>query len=264
MTDIKRFGKNLWTWVVPAADASPAQVNAARASDHVVELPYERMSAASVWYILDEGYGLGRSIRERVPVDASGEPLPHYTYSAIHYLDALDWGDRDIFEFGAGFSTLWWARRARTVTSTENNPQWHAELLPRVPENAKVILETAADPASVIHRFPGPYDAIVVDCAGNRYDAAQAAIRYLRPGGVIVLDNTEWYPKTTQSLRSADLIQIDFSGFKPSKSYASVTSLFIHPEFRTRPKSGRLPQCPIGGKDRFRDRPHSWDSPSEQ
>src|SRR5262245_4561702 len=56
-----------------------------------------------------------RSALARKAVDATGHPLPWYTYPAIQFLSAKDFCGRRVLEFGAGQSTLWWSARAGQV-----------------------------------------------------------------------------------------------------------------------------------------------------
>jgi len=251
----------LWSWLAPAPNAGPAQHAAAEAALNVIALPRERMFAESVAHIVNDLYGYRESVRLSRPVDGAGKPLPLYTYPAIHYLDSLDWSAADVFEFGSGNSTLWWAARARSVTSVENNPAWYAELSAQLPDSARVILETARPLGRAMPQDGMAYQAIVVDCGDNRYAAAEAAVGRLADDGILVLDNAEWYPQTTALLRNAGLIEIDFAGLKPSEFHTSVTSLFLKPGFRPKPKGARLPDYPIGGKRRHETAPQPWDVP---
>jgi hypothetical protein len=70
----------------------------------------------------------------------------------------------------------------------------------------------------------------------------------LRPGGFIILDNSEWYPNTAEYLRSLDLIEVDMFDFRALRHYRTATSLFLHPDFRPRPLAKRMPAVPIGGR----------------
>src|SRR5690554_2742040 len=70
------------------------------------------------------------------PVDAAGLPIPWYTYPAIEYLSALDFRNCAVLEWGCGNSTLFWAARAKTVLSIENDPKWHDEMKQQAPANA--------------------------------------------------------------------------------------------------------------------------------
>lgn len=251
----------LWSWLAPPPDATAAQRVAAEAAHNVIPLPRERLFEQSAAYILGDLHGFRASARLERPVDGRTEPLPLYTYPAIYYLDGLDWSGMDVLEFGAGNSTLWWARRARSVTSLESNPAWHAELAPQLPANARLMLETARPLGRAVPPDGRTYHLIVVDNGDNRYAAAQAAVSLLADNGVIVLDEADWYPRTAALLREAGLIEVDLAGFKPGWCFTSVTSLFLKPGFRPVPKSRRFPDYPIGGKRRFETAPDAGDLP---
>jgi len=89
------------------------------------------------------------------------------------------------------------------------------------------------------------YDVIVIDgiC---RYDCARVAVGRVREGGLVVLDNSDWYPNTAKLLREAGLIQVDFSGLGPINYYSWTTSLFLTREVSLRAKSEIQPQPSIG------------------
>ena len=72
-------------------------------------------------------FAIERTINEKICIDRDGNPIPWYTYPAIEYLSQFDVTDKDVFEFGCGNSSLFWADRARLVTSIEDNPDWFAK-----------------------------------------------------------------------------------------------------------------------------------------
>jgi hypothetical protein len=97
-------------------------------------------------------FAIERTIDEKVCVDRDGNPLPWYTYPAIEYLSQFDYGEKTIFEFGCGYSSLFWAERAAKVIGEvldELEQIWidsdfnlsHEELLQRLPE---LILQKSA------------------------------------------------------------------------------------------------------------------------
>src|SRR5229473_8504521 len=47
-----------------------------------------------------------RSAISRKPVDGRGNPIPWYSYPAIHFLSSIIWEDCRVLEFGSGYSTL--------------------------------------------------------------------------------------------------------------------------------------------------------------
>lgn len=68
-------------------------------------------------------YAIERSIDEKVCADKDGNPIPWYTYPAIEYLSQFDYGGKRVFEYGCGYSSLFWAERAAKVISIEDNPE---------------------------------------------------------------------------------------------------------------------------------------------
>ena len=69
-------------------------------------------------------------------------PIPWFTYPAIDYIRQLDLSEKTIFEWGAGFSTLFWSSRAKSVISVETDPLWYSLLKPQLASNCELILAT--------------------------------------------------------------------------------------------------------------------------
>jgi hypothetical protein len=180
-----------------------------------------------------------------LPVDEAGRPLPWYTYPAIQFLSQIDLSERTAFEFGSGNSSLFWADKVRRLTSLESDPEWHGRISPGLQPNQQLLLEEDLERyPQRIHDAGLKYDLIVVD-GKRRRACATEAIACLAKGGMIVLDNADWHPKTAALLRDAGLIQIDFSGFGPINNYTWTTSLFLRRDADVRPRFDRLPQPPI-------------------
>lgn len=160
-------------------------------------------------------------------VDASGQPISWITYPAIDYLDNIDFTGCRIFEYGSGASSLWWAKKAKQVTSVEMEKDWFDHVISMVPENVVVVhCPDGSRYPGVINDFEDFYDVIVIDGA-ERYQCALHAVPKLTEHGVIILDNTDWYPNTAKTLREHGFTQIDFHGFAPLNSFPSNTSLFF-------------------------------------
>jgi hypothetical protein len=197
--------------------------------------------------ILEAQFGHARSRRERACVAADGSPIPWYTYPAIEFLRQLDFSGQSVFEYGCGNSTLFWGQRARRVVSVENDPDWHVRVKAQIgvlPIDLRLVIEREAY-IRCVHDAGGPFDVIVVD-GRHRFACAREAVAALAPGGMILLDNSDWYPRTAAMLRAADLIEVDLAGFGPINDYTWTTSLFLQRSFSPRPKSGRQPMPSIG------------------
>lgn len=180
--------------------------------------------------------GHARSALLGRPVDRDGQPLPWYTYPAIDLLLAKHLSDRDILEFGAGQSTLWWSSRARSVAAFEADPAWCDFLLPRIPGN--VDLQLATDfPGLTAAIGPRRFDVIIVDGldvpALGRTGLALRAPDWLKPGGAILLDNSDgsWSPdgkfRIMDFFRQQGFSRVDLYGFCPGNIAASCTSVFF-------------------------------------
>lgn len=215
---------------------------------NVLEFPNDWVTALQCAKILLHDYGFLRSTEENNPVDRDGKPLPLYTYPAIEYLNNLDFSECDVFEYGSGNSTVYWSGRARSVVAVENLLEWYDRIKNEIPPNARVIFADGDGFPEAINDCSVSFDVIVIDGKGYRFDCAEEAVTKLKPGGMIILDNSDWHFQTAAYLRSKDLIQIDFSGFRPIQHFTSTTSLFLHRQFALKPRQDRQPVASIGGK----------------
>jgi hypothetical protein len=210
-------------------------------------VPRHTLMAWRLWRVFMLGHRHSAQ-KNGMPVSSTGGYQPWLTFPLIEYLNGIDFSDSDVFEFGAGASTLYWSERARSVTSVELDEAWHATLGTRLPANASVFLEPdghkyARLPLSLGRKF----DVVVVDGA-ERYRSALTALEILAPGGMVILDNAEWYPNTSDLLRNAGLIEVRFNGFGPINAFPSTSSVFLSRDssFRNLPDA-RKP-C-VGGRN---------------
>lgn len=214
-----------------------------------IEMPEAGLFEASVLNILNSGLGYRKSLENGVCALGDGRIIPMMSYALIEYLMGLDLSGFELLELGGGHSTEFWSQRVRSVTTFETDPEWArilgAQGLPNVEVRTTGAERITQDMAALGRRF----DAIIVDASASRYRCAKTALTILKDGGFILLDNADWYPNTTAMLREADLIQVDFPDFRPLRWYRCATSLFLHRNFRARPRYERLPQPLIGGKD---------------
>jgi len=194
--------------------------------------------------VLWRDYAHLASVKSQRAVDASGNPLPWYTYPAIEYLRQLDFSDKTVFEYGSGMSTIFWAGKAKRVVSVEDDEQWCGTLRNLLPANAELIYEPdlANFPGVIASR--GEFDVIVVDGPARgrtRLKCCHAAFPHLREGGLVILDNSDWLPESAKCLREYGLLEVDMTGFAPICGHVQTTSLFFHRAFAVPPASGRQP-----------------------
>lgn len=225
----------------------------------VVSISRGELFLATCCDILRNGHGFVAATNAGTPSDAHGRWIPLFTYPCIEYIRQFDLAQKRIFEWGSGASTLYWMDRARSVVSVENNPQWFERVSQMKNDRVQLILDESDGFPFEIRKHDGLFDVIVVDGYGYRYDCAIEAIRKLAPGGMIILDNSDWHPMTAGALKKSGLIQVDFSGFKVTESHASTTSVFLHREFDFPTLDPIQPSYCVGAKRWLSgwDRPYS-------
>jgi len=198
--------------------------------------------------ILAREYGQYSTIRQQVPVDAKGAPIPWYSYPALEYLKQLDLRDKTVFEWGSGHSSLWWASRAKTVYSVEDNPTWFEMISKRkLPNQEITLVQDKQEYINHLKTLNRKFDIIVIDGHTYRGECAQVAPDYLSENGVLILDNSDWFFRASLALKKRDFIQVDFAGFGPINAYVSVTSLFFTRKFDFPSHKEIQPQHVIGG-----------------
>lgn len=183
-------------------------------------------------------FAIERTIDEQVCIDRDGNPIPWYTYPAIEYLSQFDYAQKEIFEFGCGNSSLFWANRAQFVTSIEDNTVWYEKWKKEFHKDNLDIRwrDEGEDYYNAVFEDKKKYDVIIID-GKRRADCAQTAIKALNFGGLIILDDSDRintsleYRNAVSALKSADLLQVDFYGFCPMNNYTKTTSLFFSRNF---------------------------------
>lgn len=195
-----------------------------------------------------EEFGIEKSIDEKLCQDKDGNPLPWYTYPAIEYLSQLDYTDKKIFEFGCGYSSIFWAKRAKSVVSIEDNlayfDRWSKEF---TVDNLNIKWRDEGEAyENAIFEDNLNYDVIIVD-GKRRAECAAAALVALSDDGMIILDDSDRvntsneYVEAISKLKNADLIQIDFYGFCPMNNYTKTTSIFLRRSFDFKSKNAVQP-----------------------
>ena len=151
------------------------------------------------------------------------DEIPWVTFKAIEWLESYLKPHMDVFEYGAGGSTLFLAKRASRVVSVEHDEEFYqvvakqltagqmqnCELILRKPERMHPGDEPSegsrnfasfqgkyrglsfGDYVKAIDRYPdGSFDLVAVD-GRARVSCVRHAIGKVRRGGYVLLDNSE-------------------------------------------------------------------------
>jgi len=127
---------------------------------------------------------------------------PWLAPKSLAYIDAHLGPQSKGVEWGSGRSTLWFARRCGTLLTIEDHVEWR-EQVERMIDDAglaakvqmafidEVDVESYASAATVLPE--SSCDFALVDGSRDRDLCTKLAIRLLRPGGMLILDNAERY-----------------------------------------------------------------------
>lgn len=189
----------------------------------------EKLLLSSLALNFKRDYGYLDSRKSNKPIDNHGKPIPWFTYPAIEFLDSLDLRTATIFEWGSGHSSAYFAARCSSIESIESDRGWFEYQQGILKPNQSVRYRAASSEdycLAIKESDLRKYDIIIVD-GMQRVRCCEQAIAKLKDGAILILDNSDWYPKLCQSLRTSGLIQIDFHGHGPINPYTWSTSFFV-------------------------------------
>ncbi len=163
-------------------------------------------------------------------VDGDGKALPWVTYSFIDFIKERINKTQNIFEYGSGNSTIFYAERAGSVTSVEHDKNWFDRVKNTSPSNAEMIyceLQRDGEYAKKASLLNKKFDIIIVD-GRDRVRCCKYSLDALSASGVIVLDDSERevYHSARILLLAQGFKEISFSGISPGLFYEKATSVF--------------------------------------
>ncbi len=181
--------------------------------------------------LLDNGWF--RSFYTKESVDEKGNPLPWYTYAFIKFITDRIQPEFEVFEFGCGNSTLWYAHRVKSIIAVEHDRQWFEIMEKKLPANATLIFQEleAGQYANAVLQQDKKFDLVIVD-GRKRNDCVKTAVRAVTANGVIILDNSERenYRPSLLLLEQEGFKRLDFWGMAPIAPNNTCTSVFYKSE----------------------------------
>ena len=174
------------------------------------------------------------AFRKQLPIDKDGLPLPWVTYSFIDFISNRLSKTMDIFEYGSGNSTLWYAEKTNSVTSVENDKQWFKKIKNSMPNNVQIYYEElvyGGKYSKFSENLEMKFDIVIVD-GRDRVNCMISAINSIKDGGIVVLDDSEResYQDGVEFLMKDGFKKIDFWGISPGLFYKKCTSVFYKNE----------------------------------
>ena len=175
-------------------------------------------------------YGWWDSYKKKSAVDGVGQPIPWITYPCLEFIDNRVEKRFEVFEYGCGNSTLWWASRTNSVISCEHDRAWFEKTLSNMPDNTTLIcrdLVYGGEYSKVIEGYSEQFDILVVD-GRDRVRCIQNSLNALKSDGIIIWDNTEReeYLEGFKFLDAAGFRRLDFWGIGPIGISKWCTTVF--------------------------------------
>lgn len=170
------------------------------------------------------------TLKRGYPCDKDGDYLPWMNYSIIAFLDQRLNKNLSLFEYGSGFSTMFYAKRVQQVTSLEYDQNWLTRIKNSVPDNATLVYQANdidGEYCRAIQLENKKYDVVIVD-GRDRVNCVKQGLANLSEQGVLILDDSyrEKYQVAKKIAADMGYKALDFVGMKPGKYAADQSTLF--------------------------------------
>ena len=174
--------------------------------------------------------GWFESFRAKQAIGRDGRPIPWITYPCLSFLEERVDSSMNVFEYGSGNSTLWWASRVQRVISCEHDQSWYDEVIKTVPSNVElhhIPLESDGAYSEQVAKFHREFDIIFID-GRDRVNCIKQSLDALSVRGVVILDNSDdsEYSEGLQFLLSNNYKLLHFRGPGPITSTVWRTTIF--------------------------------------
>lgn len=175
--------------------------------------------------------------------------IPWWTFKSSDLVEQFlqETLDAKVFEWGSGASTLWLAKRTKSVVSIEHDEHWASKVRHASPGNVHInyipstLKESGIDSIASsksgfanqnfkdyvegITLHPDKFDLIVID-GRARESCISIALEFLKPTGLIVFDNVD-RKRYREAIYTIDLpIEVRWTrGLTPCLPYPTRTAL---------------------------------------
>lgn len=171
-----------------------------------------------------------RSLKEGRPCDARGNPIPWMNYSIVSLLESRLNASLTIFEYGSGYSTLFYAAHTGKVVSIEYDETWHKIISTHAPENTTIRLISKDVDGSYCRSILSEdknFDIVVVD-GRDRVNCIKQSLSRLTSRGVIILDDSSRpkYAEAFEVVKDQGFRCLRLSGLKPSGRSMHESTIF--------------------------------------
>lgn len=169
--------------------------------------------------------------------DDDGSVFPWFTNLFLKEFKKWDMSNWSVLEYGSGYSTPWLANHCKELVTIEGNIRWAKRVKEELEyQNLKNVTfklrntetyiqkkEVICDYIKAVDEDDKLYDCIIIDGA-YRNECALRAINHIKPGGIIILDNSN---QATCEIDSSPIFEL----FKEFEHHSF--SQDKHPDWKT-------------------------------
>lgn len=175
-------------------------------------------------------YGYINTIPTGKPRDKNGEPIPWMSYDMVEFLDEKLNKELSLFEYGVGYSTMFFAKRMKSVTSIEHHEGWFNDISAQLAhmENIQIkLFKLDEGYEEAVKQEKEKFDVILID-GRKRATCAINSFERLSDHGVLVLDdsNRDQYQDVFTFYEGKGYKRISFSGLAPTSFRRHITTIF--------------------------------------
>ncbi len=174
--------------------------------------------------------GWFKSYKLQQSIDNEGNPIAWYSYCCLKFLEPRLKKNFQVFEYGSGNSTLWYATEVAKVVSVEHDKKWAEFVASKLPNNAQLFykeLQYGGEYSKMAKNTKLKYHIIAID-GRDRINCIIESIDSLTDDGVYIFDNSQekQYEKAVNFLIANNFKRIDFYGMLPIVAHENCTSIF--------------------------------------
>jgi len=191
-------------------------------------------------FFFSKDTGHFKSSIKALAVDRNSKPICWFSYPAIDYLEALDFKNISVLEFGSGQSTLWWQERCLKISSFENDEKWfkHIHKFIHKKNSLNLVQNNKLTDQQLNIIKSERFDVLIIDGSYDRFEALNLSINYLSEKGIVIIDNSEGYYTgkgqdkygyfpMLKLMKEKKFCRIDFFGYAPGVIIPHSTSIFF-------------------------------------
>lgn len=174
------------------------------------------------------------------------ENKPMLSMPFLDWFCNYDFSDFNFIEFGAGYSTNFFASKVKNLTTYETDPEYNNFIIQTKLDNVTLIYKTKEE--IEVGEFDITIDdntIVFLDSSTNRYTTIKHIFKQGKPN-IFILDNSEWFKNTARYVYELGYSEIPFWGTRPTNDEGmdKCVSVFIRNGYQLPPKNQEF--FPIG------------------